>query len=195
MNDGRTEGEIVVHKTGDLNRTDTDGETAPQPNNARGLATGGRSAGAPTTKGRIDKATLGNRASHSTTTIGPVRHARTLISRSETSAIGAAHLAQEVVEVAGKTTAVAGNATTTGLRETAEDPNVAVGETTEDPSVAVGGTTDERTVANSAERKESDPVMHTTNLLGTLEHRGSLNEAMIEWMWSGERRISLSQRS
>jgi len=97
------------------------------------------------------------------------------------------------VEVAGKTTAVAGNATTTGLRETAEDPNVAVGGTTEDPSVAVGGTTedpnvavggttDERTVANFVGRKGSDPVMHITNLLGTSEHRGNLNEAMIEWM-------------
>ena len=75
------------------------------------------------------------------------------------------------MEVAGKTTAVAGNATTTGLRETAEDP-----------SVAVGGTTDERTVANFVGRKESDPVMHITNLLGTSEHRGNLNEAMIEWM-------------
>tara|TARA_B100000614_G_scaffold163842_1_gene145761 strand:- start:610 stop:909 length:300 start_codon:yes stop_codon:yes gene_type:complete len=99
------------------------------------------------------------------------------------------------VEVVGKTTTVAENATITDPRETAEDPNEAVGGTTEDPNEAVGGTTDERTVANSAERKESDPVMHTTNLLGTLEHRGSLNEAMIEWMWSGERRISLSQRS
>ena len=77
MNDGRTEGEIVVHKTGDPNRTDTDDETAPQPNNARGLATEGRSAGDPTTKDRIDKATLGNRASRSTTTIGPVRRAKT----------------------------------------------------------------------------------------------------------------------
>ena len=121
------------------------------------------------------------------------------------------------MEVVGKTTTVAENATITDPRETAEDPdeavgvttddpngpvggttedpNEAVGGTTEDPNEAVGGTTDERTVANSAERKESDPVMHTTNLLGTLEHRGSLNEAMIEWMWSGERRISLSQRS
>ena len=121
------------------------------------------------------------------------------------------------MEVVGKTTTVAENATITDPRETAEDPNEAVGVTTddpngavggttedpneavggttEDPNEAVGGTTDERTVANSAERKESDPVMHTTNLLGTLEHRGSLNEAMIEWMWSGERRISLSQRS
>ena len=87
-----------------------------------------------------------------------------------------------MVEVAGKTTAVAGNATTTGLRETAEDPSVAVGGTAEDPSVAVGGTTDERTVANFVGRKESDPVMHITNLLGTSEHRGNLNEAMIEWM-------------
>ena len=99
------------------------------------------------------------------------------------------------MEVAGKTTIVAGNATITDPRETAEDLNEAVDGTTEDPNEAVGGTTDERTVVNSAERKESDPVMHTTNLLGTLEHRGSLNEAMIEWMWSGERRISLSQRS
>ena len=99
------------------------------------------------------------------------------------------------MEVVGKTATVAENATITDPRETAEDPNEAVGGTTEDPNEAVGGTTDERTVANSAERKESDPVMHTTNLLGTLEHRGSLNEATIEWMWSGERRISLSQRS
>ena len=110
------------------------------------------------------------------------------------------------MEVVGKRTTVAENATITDPRETAEDPNEAVdgttedpneavGGTTDDPNEAVGGTTDERTVANSAERKESDPVMHTTNLLGTLEHRGSLNEAMIEWMWSGERRISLSQRS
>jgi len=37
-------------------------------------------------------------------------------------------------------------------------------------------------VANIVGRKESDPVMHITNLLGTSEHRGNLNEAMIEWM-------------
>lgn len=77
MSDGRTEGAIVVHKTGDLNRTDTDDETAPQPNNVKGLAIGGRSAGDPTTKGSIDKATLANRALRSTTTIGLVRRART----------------------------------------------------------------------------------------------------------------------
>ena len=102
---------------------------------------------------------------------------------------------------------------------TTEDPNAAVGATTEDLNetavltteepveaarVAIdlvhttadnNGTTDEQTVANSAGRKENDQVMHTTNLLGTSEHRGNLNEAMIEWMWSTERRISLSQRS
>ena len=102
---------------------------------------------------------------------------------------------------------------------TTVDPNVAVGVTNEDLNETVvpmteepveaarvaidlvhttadnNGTTDDQTVANSARRKESDPVMHTTNLLGTSEHRGNLNEAMIEWMWSIERRISLSQRS
>ena len=91
---------------------------------------------------------------------------------------------------------------------TNEDLNETVDRTTEEPVEAVktainlvhraadnNGTTDDQTVANSAGRKESDPVMHTTNLLGTSEHRGSLNEAMIEWMWSSERRISLPQRS
>ena len=119
------------------------------------------------------------------------------------------------MEVAGKTTTVAGNATITDPRETAEDlnevvdgttedpneavdgttedPNEAVGGTTEDPNETVdgptedpngvvGGTTDERTVENSAERKESGPAMHTTNHLETSEHRGNLNEAMIERM-------------
>ena len=77
MSDGRTKGMTVVHRTGDLNRTDTDDETAPQPNNPKGSAIGGRSAGDPTTKGSIDKATLANRALRSTTTIGLVRRART----------------------------------------------------------------------------------------------------------------------
>ena len=102
---------------------------------------------------------------------------------------------------------------------TSEHPNAMVGATNEDLNETVdrpiedsvkvmttatdlvhttadnNGTTDDQTVANSARRKESDPVMHTTNLLGTSEHRGNLNEAMIEWMWSTERRISLPQRS
>jgi len=118
---------------------------------------------------------------------------------------------------------VAVEGTTEDLNETVvpttEDPNAAVGATTEDlnetavltteePVEAAraaidlvqttadnNGTTDEQTVVNSGGRKESDQVMHTTNLLGTSEHRGSLNEAMIEWMWSSERRISLPQRS
>ena len=114
-------------------------------------------------------------------------------------------------------------ATTEDLNETVVpttvDPNVAVEGTTEDLNETVdrtiedpvevmmtaidlvhttadnNGTTDEQTVATSAGRKESDPDTHTTNLLGTSEHRGNLNEAMIEWMWSSERRISLPQRS
>ena len=77
MSDGRTEGAIVGHKTGDLNRTDTDDETAPRPNNVKDLVIGGKIAGNPTTKGRINEATLANRALRSTTTIGPVRRAGT----------------------------------------------------------------------------------------------------------------------